>query len=105
MKPIEYWKECLSCAADDISLKLTEEQLEYLADAVQGGHENYGMAYYQPENPLIRELRDTEKALKEEREKVSCKSCNGSGRIVTHGPHHSSDTQCWKCNGEGKVKP
>ena len=44
----DYWAECISIAADECGLELTSEQLDMLAGSVQGGHENYGMAYYSP---------------------------------------------------------
>lgn len=43
-----YWQECLSQAADECDLKLTHEQLSYLAEAAEGGHENYSQAFYDP---------------------------------------------------------
>lgn len=46
--PLEYWKECLSVAAEECDLALSEQQLTELAVSVQGGHENYGMAFYSP---------------------------------------------------------
>ena len=48
MNQLDYWKECISLAAEDCGLAMTSEQLESLADSVQGGHENYGMAFYSP---------------------------------------------------------
>lgn len=45
---IDYWKECISIAADECDLSLTKEQLDYLASSVEGGHDNYGMAFYSP---------------------------------------------------------
>lgn len=48
MEPIDYWKECIATAADECELILTPEQLDCLADAAEGGHENYGMAFYSP---------------------------------------------------------
>lgn len=35
---MDYWKECISIAADDCGLVLTDEQLECLADSVEGGN-------------------------------------------------------------------
>lgn len=48
MNSQDYWKLCLGEAADECKLSLSPEQLEYLAEAAQGGHENYGMAFYSP---------------------------------------------------------
>lgn len=48
MTTTDYWKECISIAAEECELALTEEQLTYLAESAEGGHENYGMAFYSP---------------------------------------------------------
>jgi molecular chaperone GrpE (heat shock protein) len=44
----DYWKESLSIAAEECELVLTDEQLGYLARAMEGSHDNYGLAFYQP---------------------------------------------------------
>ncbi|CAH0290920.1 hypothetical protein SRABI106_03509 [Rahnella aquatilis] len=44
----EFWEECISQAACECDLKLTDDQLGYLAEAASGGHECYGMAFYSP---------------------------------------------------------
>lgn len=44
----EYWIECVSLGADECGATLTKEQIECIAGSVQGGHENYGMAFYAP---------------------------------------------------------
>lgn len=59
---IEYWKECISQAAEDCGLAMTDEQLEVLADSVRSGHECYGMAFYSP--PNHERLDDIEKEWK-----------------------------------------
>lgn len=48
MNSNEYWQECLSNAAQECGVTLAPEQLAYLAEAVEGAHENYGMAFYSP---------------------------------------------------------
>ena len=48
MNTLDYWQECISTAADECDLKLTSEQLQYLAESVEGAHENYGLAFYSP---------------------------------------------------------
>lgn len=48
MNSLDYWKECISIAADECGANLTAEQIEGIAESVQGGHENYGMAFYSP---------------------------------------------------------
>ena len=44
----DYWQECIAIAAEECDLKLTPEQLDYLAGAAENGHEHYGMAFYSP---------------------------------------------------------
>lgn len=58
----DYWKECISIASEECDLKMTPEQLTYLADAVEGGHEHYGMAFYSP--PPSDRLSDIEREWK-----------------------------------------
>jgi hypothetical protein len=48
MTPINYWKEGLASSAEECGLVMTEEQLSHLAEAMEGGHECYGMAFYSP---------------------------------------------------------
>lgn len=62
MTGLDYWKECISIAADECELTLTPEQLTYLADSVSGGHENYGMAFYSP--PPSERMHDIEREWK-----------------------------------------
>lgn len=59
---MNYWEECVSSAADDCGLKLTDEQLKCLSGAVEIGHENYGMAFYSP--PATDRLGDIEREWK-----------------------------------------
>ena len=48
MSPKDFWRECVEIAADECELTLTPVQLDYLADSLEGAHENYGMAFYSP---------------------------------------------------------
>jgi hypothetical protein len=48
MKSIDYWAECISNAAGECGVNLTSQQLEWISEAVDGAHENYGMAFYSP---------------------------------------------------------
>lgn len=54
----DYWQECIAIAAEECNLKLTPEQLNCLASAAEGGHENYSMAFYSP--PSSERLSDIE---------------------------------------------
>jgi len=71
MNTREYWKECISISADECGLSLTDEQLECLASSAEGGHENYGMAFYSPPasdrmNEIEREWKMKHAALQRE---------------------------------------
>lgn len=56
----EYWIECISNAAEEIDLELTDEQLDSLASAAENGHECYGQAFYSP--PASDRIADIENA-------------------------------------------
>lgn len=59
MTDLDYWKECISIAADEHDISLTSEQLDALADAASSGHEHYGMAfYYPPPSERLSEIED-----------------------------------------------
>jgi hypothetical protein len=76
-----------------------------IATSLETSQDCMSMAFYQPENPMVGENARLERALKVERDKVGCLVCFGRGRIKTQGPYHSSNSQCWKCHGEGKHAP
>lgn len=59
---LDYWEECMSIAAEECDLKLSKEQLLYLAEAAESGHEHYGMAFYSP--PPSERLDDIEREWK-----------------------------------------
>lgn len=111
MTPLEYWAECISVSAEEIGLKLTDEQISELAAGVLGGHENYNMAFgYDVATSnryaqLEREKQEAKDAVRREKNKVHCRECNGRGRYEIAGPYHSSIHQCHKCNGEGRHDP
>lgn len=48
MNSKDYWMECVSLGAESCGLEMTQEQLECIAESVEVGHENYGMAFYSP---------------------------------------------------------
>lgn len=104
---MDYWRECIDIAFDEAGIEATDEQKELVAGAVEGAHENHGMAYGRDciPNPLKSEADSLSRKLKWERERIGCDVCKGRGRIITPGPHHSSDSECWVCRGDGKVHP
>lgn len=101
---MDYWRECLSEAFDDARIEVTKEQLDTVAEWVQGAHDNFGLATGREciPNPLKLENDDLRKKLSTEKSKVLCKECWGNGSVTSFGPYHSSTSQCSKCNGEGR---
>lgn len=62
MKSFDYWRGCISQAAEDCNLILTKEQLQCLSESVEISHNNYDMAFYSP--PNSERLDDIEKEYK-----------------------------------------
>ena len=102
---MDYWHECITEAFDDAGITATEEQVQVVCSWVQGAHENYGMAHGHDciTNPLVEQNVKLAKELNEERAKRTCPVCNGRGRLVIQGPCHSSESECYKCKGEGRL--
>jgi DnaJ-class molecular chaperone len=101
----DYWKDCISEAFEDAGLTATEEQIACVAGWVEGAHDNYGMAHGHDciPNPLRQENDRLKDELKAERRKVVCPECKGSGRIICDVGFRSSESECSRCRGEGKV--
>lgn len=71
MTESDYWIECVSIGADECGAVLTREQIECIAGSAEGGHENYGMAFYEPPasdryDDIDREWKAKYKALERE---------------------------------------
>ena len=64
-----------------------------------GVHQDYAAPV---ENPDRAEIERLTKELKKERSKVGCFTCRGTGRLEEMAWPWHTNTQCWKCNGEGK---
>lgn len=105
MTRLEYYSECVASAAEECGAALTAEQIASIADAISGAIENESLAFPVPDSPLPGRIAQLERELATERRKVPCEPCGGRGAITTHGPYHSSTSQCWKCSGEGKHAP
>lgn len=107
MSNLAYWKECISIALDEAGVSATAEQIELIADAVDGAHENYGMAHGHEciPDPREAEMKKIQQALDDERRKVFCKDCKGRGYIIDNYGTRSSESECWKCRGAGKHLP
>lgn len=82
----------------------SQREIEALAYSIETAArmESEACGHHNIPNLLVAENERLAKAVSAERDKVHCKECNGSGTIVSHGPCHSSESQCWKCRGEGR---
>lgn len=100
---MDYWYDCILEAFDDTGIKATDEQITAVAEWVKCSHDNYGMHtgdQYIP-NPLKSENDQLKRKLEREQNKIICWKCKGSGKEITHGPYHSSYSDCFKCSGKG----
>lgn len=100
----DYWIECIVEAFNDARIQGTTEQIATIALSVQISSENYGTAhgYDCIPNPLTGENKQLRQGLAKERGKRRCPQCVGSGRVINHGPCHSSESECPNCRGEGR---
>lgn len=110
MNSFEYWKECISIAADECGLVITDKQLNELADSVQGGYENFDMAFGYDvasrnwESDESKELKRIKREQDNRRIWVAstkpCRVCTTTG-LVRDG--WGRDMTCPECNGEGRI--
>jgi len=100
---MNYWLECIKEAFEDCGIEATDEQIEVVADWVEGAHENYGLATGRDciPNPIKLENERLKTELEKERNKRVCRECNGTGIFVMSGPIRSSISECSKCRGKG----
>jgi hypothetical protein len=70
MDKLSYWEECLAYALEERGIKVTDDDLKYIAEAVEGAHDNYGRAFYSPpsserlndiKNEYVGKLKEKEK--------------------------------------------
>lgn len=107
---MEYWLEHAEIAMDEAKLDATPEQLDTIAGVIESAHEFYSqsmghdVATANWQGARGREIEDLKKAVQRERDKVTCSECT-NGRIITYYLNRRSDSQCWKCNGDGRVDP
>lgn len=108
MEMSDYWKECIAEAFEDAGVAATDDQIEKIAQCVEGASQTLDMAFgrYCIPNAAGEENKQLRKALTKEREKVLCESCRGTGSIVDLiGACHYSQSTCWRCKGEGRHAP
>jgi hypothetical protein len=96
---MNYWEECIEAALIEAGITATPEQISIIAGNVEVAHENYGLAHGHDciPNPIREELHAIQHKLDQERSKVLCRVCKGTGR--------SYGSWCDKCGGEGRHLP
>jgi len=100
---VNYWRECISEAFDEVGITATQAQIDAVAEWVEGASENESTARgwdcipdpMQEENARLRD------ELARERDKRICEHCNGKGSVTWPGPVHSATSDCTYCNGRG----
>lgn len=107
---MNYWEECIRQAFDDSGINATDEQIQNVAECVEGAHENYGVATgeditnanFTPDDR--RKLDELKKDLEKQRvwrmATKPCAFCHATG-LVAGGL--GWDIGCWNCHGEGRT--
>jgi hypothetical protein len=108
---VGYWKDCITEAFSEIGIKATEEQVNEMAEWVEGAHENIGMATGAHAIPDPAESAAEKELAKIKRSQAfhddwvatttPCKECFTTGTI-TDG--WGRDTTCYQCDGKGRVR-
>lgn len=112
----EYWREAVMLAFEgidrfDIIEVLSAKQLAEIGESLATSSEHQSMAFGWDVASSNRatEIKRTEENLRREiqreRAKIVCRECGGSGSIMICGPYHSSESRCFKCDGEGRHDP
>lgn len=104
----DYWEDHAEIAVNEAGLTATPEQISVIAGVIESAHEFYGQMHGHDvasanfHGEQRREIERLQREVAKEKSKVTCKTCGGNGWITTQGPYHSSTSQCWKCNGDGR---
>lgn len=107
---MEYWKECITEAFGEIGIEATKEQINEMAEWVEGAHENIGMstgAHAIPDpvkSAAERELVKIKRSQAFHDDWVAtttpCKECFTTG---VRKEHWGIKTTCHHCDGKGRV--
>ena len=101
----QYWAEVLGNSLEEHGAVVDAATIDAVADDLRIAHEEYGQAFYRPENPLIGEVSRLKRELVDERAMEFCRECQGSGRVEFSFGTRVSNSPCHKCGGAGKRKP
>jgi ribosomal protein L37AE/L43A len=112
---IEIWEEAAGDSFDQIGRSevfdlLTKGEKNKLGDHLacwanslnESRSHNHGLGGKSYQQTEIERL---EKALRQERSKIVCTVCGGAGRERYSAGVWAVDTQCSRCNGDGRVLP
>ncbi len=66
----DYWEECVADSLQEHGVEASLEQIKLIAKDIEGSHDNIGMAFHVPENPLIHDMKKLERKRKEERKEA-----------------------------------
>lgn len=108
MAEYDYWMETIREAFEDAGIMgASDDQIGTVASWAEGAYENEGLATGRDciPDPRDEKIARLEKELQDERDKVTCPECGGTGVIISYGPVHSSWSQCWTCRGVGRCSP
>lgn len=98
-----YWQICVEEVLGNHGVEATSEQIAAIAEDIQSCAGVQGEYSAPVDRGGASETDKLRAELKAEQSKVFCVTCQGSGRIIESvGTSHSSSSQCWKCNGDGK---
>ena len=98
-----YWVICVEEILGDHGVEATSDQIAAIANDIQSCASVHGEYSSTSDRGGETEADKLKAQLKAEQSKVFCVTCQGTGRLVESiSSSHSSNSQCWKCNGAGK---
>ena len=100
----DYWTECVETAFENEGIKATPKQIDGVAGAFEGAHDNYGLAFYTPSGPSqdSLDLAEARRELMKERAKMRCTHCKGRGAVLLGPRDDPFFVECFECKGEGR---
>lgn len=106
MDDLEYWEEMVGESFCQNDIEYDSSKVKLVAKDMSAAHEHYDQAFYQPpvsEHPVFSELESLKKQLANEKSKVTCRVCAGTGQTRDAvGTSHVAISSCWKCDGQGR---
>lgn len=103
-----YWRDAVIAVLEEIGASIPDaEKLDAAAEVLESYRDNYGMAHGHDciPDPRDMEIKTLRKSLDTERGKITCSECKGTGWLFRGDSVRSSESQCWKCRGEGRHLP